>query len=622
MSTVIIDPPADVVCMGLGVMSGTIAAELSLANYKVTGVTRGPYWNYAVDFASNKYDEWGIGFERKFDFPASLQTTTIRNNVNQFALPARRPTFPIQYHSLGFGVGGVAQHYGGNMGRQGPWAFTMNSSTASKYGAGFLASVNPNDDTQDWPFTYNQYEPYYVAWEQAFGLAGNGNGNVNGQPMFMSKNYPMPGHPYTPLGQLFHDSAEALGYGASPHVSSLASAPYMNTYGVQINECVYDGWCGSSCNYPCETGAKANSAFRTIPAAIKTGNFTMNLNSEIFRMDTNADGTIKDIRYYDSQGNIHVLAGKVFFNGLWGYNQTRSMLISGVGVPYNSTTVTGTVGRGLTYGYGTYSSTGGPSGKVAGLGLNSFSAGNAAGGDAFIYDFMDDNFDHTGLNFVGGAQQSAGGYSGGGPGNLTQAGGVSSASQGSAYKATQKNKYQTGGTAASVGFGGVAPDLPNTTSYWDLDPHYVDAWGDPCARITHDWTPNGYNGATYFATKGTAANTALVALLTKMGATGISNGGTVVPPFSAHTDWWGHHWRGGNRVGVSATSSTFNGWQQAWAAPNLFAAGEVNNTTGDTVPSGTHIAGPQVQIASEGMQKYLLNPGLITSSLDGKTGPT
>ena len=79
---------------------------------------RGPYWNYATDFASNKYDEWGIGFERKFDFPASLQTTTIRNNVNQFALPARRPTFPIQYHSLGFGVGGVAQHYGGNMGRQ------------------------------------------------------------------------------------------------------------------------------------------------------------------------------------------------------------------------------------------------------------------------------------------------------------------------------------------------------------------------------------------------------------------------------------------------------------------------------------------------------------------------
>jgi gluconate 2-dehydrogenase alpha chain len=232
---------------------------------------------------------------------------------------------------------------------------------------------------------------------------------------------------------------------------------------------------------------------------------------------------------------------------------------------------------------------------------------------------MDDNFNHTGLNFIGGAQQSAGSYSGGGPGNLTQAGGVSSGSQGSAYKATLKNKYQAAGSA-HVSLGGVAPDLPNTTSYWDLDPNYLDAWGDPCARITHDWTPNGYNGATYFASS--PGNTPLIAILNKLGATGITTGGTVVPPYSAHTDWWGHHWRGGNRVGSNQASSTFNGWQQCWTATNLFAAGEVNNTTGDTVPSGTHIAGPQVQIASEGMQRYLKSPQLLTGSLDGVTGPT
>jgi len=408
----------------------------------------------------------------------------------------------------------------------------------------------------------------------------------------------------------------------APHVSSSASQAYVNSYGIPVNHTAYDGWCGSSCNYPCQTGAKANSANRTIPAALKTGNFTMVLNSEIFRMDANANGTIADIRYYDSEGNIHVQPGTVFFNGLWGYNQVRSMLISGVGVPYNPTKATGTVGRGLTYGYGTYSSTSGPSGSVPSLATNSFPAGNAAGGDTFIYDFMDDSFDHTGLNFVGGAQQSAGGYSGSGPGNLTAAGGVTSGSMGSTFKQTQQNKYITGGGAARVSLGGVAPDLPNTTSYLDLDPHYVDAWGDPCARITHDWTPNGYNGAIHFATKGTNENNAFVALLTKLGATNISTGGTVVPPYTAHTDWWGHHWRGGNRVGSNQATSTLNGWQQCWTAPNLFAAGEINNTTGDTVPSGTHVAGPQAQIASEGMQKYLMSPGLLTGSLDGVTGPT
>ena len=207
--------------MGVGVVSGTIAAELTAAGYKVAGITRGPYWNYATDFASTKYDEWGIQWERKFDVPYAWGAQTIRNNSSQFALPARRATFPIQYHSFGLGVGGAAHHYGGAMGRNGPWGFSMASSTASRYGANFLASINPFDDTQDWPLTYAQYEPYYTAWEQNFGLSGNGAGssgsggaigsNANGTPIAMSKNYPLPGHPDTPLGKLFHDTTTGAG---------------------------------------------------------------------------------------------------------------------------------------------------------------------------------------------------------------------------------------------------------------------------------------------------------------------------------------------------------------------------------------------------------------------------
>ena len=621
MSTIIQEKPADVVVMGLGVMSGTIAAQLSLAGHSVVGITRGPYWNYANDFASNKYDEWGIGFMRKWDFPATWDSPTMRNTTSQFAMPIRRGILPNQWHSLGNGVGGAAQHYGGNMGRQGPWAFQMASMTASKYGADFLSGINPNNDVEDWPWSYDVYEPYYVAWEQEFGLCGNGNGADglgDGKPMAMSKNYPMPGHPSTPLGSAFQAATEALGYSPFPHVTSLASAPYMNPYGVPVNACVYDGWCGSECNYACETGAKANSAFRSIPAAIKTGKFTMVLNSEVTRLDTNADGTIKDVRYYDQEGNIHVQPGTVFFNGLWGFEQTRFMLLSGVGVPYNPANVTGTVGRGLTYGYSTYLSTGGPSGTLP-IGANGYPAGNASGGGFDLYDFMDDNFDHTGLDFIGGAQFSSGDYAGSGPGNLTGIAGSSSPTRmGSSYKASIKDTYLR--TSSRVGLGGPGPDLANTTSYWDLDPTYVDAWGDPVARITHDWTPNNYNAATYFGTS--PGNKPLIAILQKMGCTNISDGGsTVVPPFSAHTDYWGHHWRGGNRVGKSATTSTFNGWQQCWAAPNLFAAGEVNNTTGDTVPSGTHVAGPQVEIASEAMQMYLNSPGVLVTTPDGKAGP-
>jgi len=612
MSTIVQEPAADVVVLGLGVTSGTIAAELSIAGYKVAGVTRGPYWNYATDFASTKYDEWGVQWERKYDFPASLQTMTIRNNSNQFALPTRRATFPIQYHSLGFGVGGAAHHYGGAMGRAGVWHFTMASETASRYGADFLPTINAHDDTQDWPTDYAHYEPYYTAWEQAFGLSGDGNGSYDGAPIAMSKNYPMPPHPVTPLGSAFQAATEALGYNPYPSPSSLASQPYVNTYGVQVNACVYEGWCtGGGCNFACETGAKANSAFRSVPAAVKTGNFTMSLNSEIFRMDTDpTTGLVTAIRYYDSGGNIHVQPGKVFYNGLWGSNQVRAMLLSGVGVPYNPVTVTGTVGRGFTNGYLPYTATAGPSGMVP-IGINAL-AGNGTGGGYTIYEFMDDGFDHTGLNFIGGALQSAGGYAGSGPTNVSTAGGASSGSQGSKYKATLKNKYQSTGMQR-VGLGGQGPDLPNTKNMWDLDPHYVDAWGDPCMRTTHDWTNNPYNTATYFASA--PGNAPLIAILQKLGATNISPGGTPVPAGSAHNDWWGHHIRGGNRVGKDPASSTFNVWNQAWACPNLFAAGEVNNTTGDTTPSGTHQAGFQAEIASEGIQQYLKTPELLTGSI-------
>jgi len=622
MSTVITEPAADVVLLGCGVVSGTIAAELTAAGYKVAGITRGPYWNYVTDFSTTKYDEWGIGWERKFDVPASWGSQTIRNNANQFALPSRRGTWPIQYHSYGLGVGGAAHHYGGGMGRPGTWNFTMHTSIASRYGANFLAGINPFDDTQDWPMPYSFYEPYYTAFEQQYGICGDGSGgqgngeaissgNISGGPAIaMSKPYPLGPHPPTPLGTYWKSALEGLGYNVFSSTTALASGTYVNTYGVTVNACVYDGWCtGSGCNFACETGAKANSAFRSFPAAVKSGKMTLALNSEVFRVDTNSSGMITDARYYDAAGNIHIQPGTVFFNGLHGGNQVRNMLISGVGTPYNPTTVTGTVGRAYQNGYLPFSSTAGPHGTVTGgLGLNAHT-GNGNGGFS-IFEFEEDGFDHTGLNFVGGPGASGGGYAGGGPTNVGTAGGASSGSQGSKYKQTLQNRYVTGGTNSTVSFGGNGLDLANTLNMWDLDPHYTDIWDDPLPRITHEWTPNPYNMATYFSTS--PGNTAYLTILNALKATNISTGGTtVVGPYSDHNDWWGHHIRGGNRTGASNTWATFNLYLQAYTCENLFAAGEANKVTSNTSSAGTHDAGALSEVASEGIQMYLKSPGML-----------
>jgi gluconate 2-dehydrogenase alpha chain len=597
MSTVIMEKPADVVCLGVGYMSGVVAVEAALSGYQVVGITKGPYWDYQNDFSQTKYDEWGVGLGRKFDSPLPLQSTTIRNNSNQLAPPVRRYTMPIQYHALGHGVGGAAQHYGGTMGRQGPWAYTQYSSTVNKYGLDFLNSANPSSDLEDWPLTYAEYEPYYVEWERAHGLCGTDNSSL----VPMSTNYPLPPNPLTPVATVFQTATEAMGYHPFPHVSALASMPYMNQYGVAVNQCVYDGYCGGPCDYPCETGAKANAAYRTVPAAIKTGNFTLVVNSFIFRLDTDPNtGLITAARYYDAQGNVHVQPGTVFFNGMWGYNMIRTTLLSGVGNPYNAVSASGSVGRGMTFGYLPYSGT-----TVTGtlpMGGNAYPAGNGSGGGVDLYDFMDDNFDHTNLNFIGGSQISIGGYLGAGPGNITFAGGVTSKSMGSAFKATQKDKYLL--KTIPLSSTPLAHDLPTTTHYADLDPNYTDAYGDPLSRLTFDWTPNTYNGATYLAP--------LVGkVFNQMGAQNVALSATV-PPGSVHIDWWGAHIRGGCRIGQDPNTSVWNKWNQCWTNPNYFGAGEITNTCGDNVPSGTHIAGPQSYVAAEGIQKYLKSPGLLS----------
>src|SRR2546427_10848006 len=138
MSTVIQENPVDVVCLGVGFMSGVVATELALAGYKVVGITKGPYWDYVNDYSTTKYDEWGVGLGRKYDSPLPLQSTTIRNDTSQFALPVRRYTMPIQYHALGHGVGGAPQHYGGGKGGFWAWGYEMGKRTTKGFWGGLF----------------------------------------------------------------------------------------------------------------------------------------------------------------------------------------------------------------------------------------------------------------------------------------------------------------------------------------------------------------------------------------------------------------------------------------------------------------------------------------------------
>lgn len=603
MSTVITEQPVDVCVLGLGVTGGIVATELAIAGYKVTGIEKGPYLDYRADYTYNKYDEWGVGMMHKWDHPLSLSSYTWRNSSDQFAIPFRRYNYPVGFTALGHGVGGGAQHYAADYGRYAPWSYVPYSSTISRYGESFLTNIEPNLDMIDFPVTYDDMVQYYQQFEEAFGVAG-----TNENPFIpMYSDFPLPPHPTTPVGTMFQTATEALGYSPFPNVSGLASQPFINQYGVSINACVYDGWCAGLCNYQCETGAKANPAYRTIPAAIKSGNFNMVLDSYIFRFDTDSSGMITAARYYDAQGNIHVQPATAFFTGLWGINNTRLPLISGVGGPaYNPSTVTGTVGRGLVTG-----PIFNPSASVSGVlnvGANAYPAGNASGGGYNILDWADDNFDHTGLNFIGGGIISAGTYTGSGPNNLGIASAASAANIGSAYKSAVKDSYLQ--TKTAIGLSASQAPLARTTNYFDLDPQYTDIYGDPLTRVTGDGVDqNGFNLNAYITPK-------LSPILTKMGASNVAvSPGPSSLATAGHTvGFAGYHVKGGTRMGANSSNSMLNLYQQSWATSNLFITGETAMPFFDSITPGTHAIGPQCYLAADGIKKYLSSPGELATS--------
>ena len=87
-----------------------------------------------------------------------------------------------------------------------------------------------------------------------------------------------------------------------------------------------------------------------------------------------APGKATGVRYYDSTGKVHVQPAKVVFNGLWGFNLIRLMLLSGMGTPYDPVNHTGSLGRGLANGY--TPSTSSASVKLN-VGANAYVSGNA-----------------------------------------------------------------------------------------------------------------------------------------------------------------------------------------------------------------------------------------------------
>jgi gluconate 2-dehydrogenase alpha chain len=579
-------PAVDAVIIGGGWAGLLMAKELgSRTPLSVVVLERGVA-RKTSDYA-DAMDELDYAIRLHMMQDLSQDTVTLRHNANQRALPLR------QHGSFlpGAGVGGSGEHWNALCPRYLPDCFELLSRTTEKYGA----KVLPEDHAiRDWGITYDELEPFYTRVEKLLGVSGKA-GNLKGQKIDggnifegqRSEEYPTPPTKVPYLGALFRDAAKSLGYHPFPAPSATLSQTYTNPDGVSRGGCTYCGFCG---RFGCMIGAKAQPTTLLLPIIQKCKNVVVRTGTAVRRIlfDSTPNPKARGVTYVDATGEEVFQPASVVFLASWTFGNTRMLLLSGIGEPYDPATGRGTVGSNLSHQVSTSAAT-----VFFKQPLNRYMGSGSTG--LMFSDFDGDVFDHTSLSFLRGGTFAARCY---GYQPIASFGVVPQsvkATWGSEWKKPAVHYYDRTGT---IFFSGE--HLTYKGNCMDLDPTYKDKLGDPLLRLTLDWRDNERNMATFATTKA-------VELARAMNAKEIN----AFPGLRSYdsTRYQSTHVQGGTIMGSSPEHSVVTPYLQHWQMPNLFILG------GSTFPQNAS-ANPTPTLlafvyrtADAIVNRYLKSPG-------------
>ncbi len=541
----------DAVIVGLGWTGGILAKELTEAGLKVVALERGAIRSPEKDFAVPIVrDELRFVVRHDLMQNTTRDTLTIRNNPSQAALPMRR----LGSFLPGEVVGGSAVHWSGHTWRWTDMEFKIRSMYEERYGKNFI----PADMTvQDWGITYAELEPYYDKFEYTAavsGKAGNIGGEIQpgGNPFEAprAREYPLP--PLTPIlaSEMFTRAAKNNGYHPFPRPSANASRSYTNPDGSKFGACQYCGYCQ---RFGCEANAKGSPLITVIPIAMRNPNFDLRTYSWVTRVLKATDGKRVTGVAYTSLLNgeeFEQPAGMVLLCA-YAINNVHLMLLSEVGEPYDPVSQKGVIGKNYCYQTGA-----GATLFFEGRHFNPFMS--AGGSNATIDDYnINWDFDRGKHGFVGG-YNVAGGF------NTALPIGYRPVPRGTpqwgkAWKAATAKWYQT---AMNIGASGSV--MANRYNYYDLDPTYRNAFGQPLMRMTFDYKENEHRVGRHAAQ--VINDIAKSMNPTRLNEATARTQWTVVPYQSTHNT-------GGTIMGTNPRDSALNKYLQSWDCHNLFVVG-------------------------------------------------
>lgn len=289
----------DFVIVGSGAAGGVLAQELARAGFDTVVLEQGP-WRKAGDFT---HDELSVFFQNEMtigaagDWPQTFRETSSTEATVANQIP------PALYART---VGGSSVHYSANYWRFRPLDFDERSRLGAIAGTGFA----------DWPFGYEELEPYYTRVDWDIGVSG-APGPFDPP---RSKPYPMPPMPVKSSGVLFERGARALGL--HPQVAPLAicSEPYNGRAA-----CVHCGFCLA---FGCEAGAKSSTLATSIPAAVATGRCEVRPLSTVFKLPVDERNRVREVLYYDADGVVHAQRCRAAILSANGAETPRLLLLS------------------------------------------------------------------------------------------------------------------------------------------------------------------------------------------------------------------------------------------------------------------------------------------------------
>jgi gluconate 2-dehydrogenase alpha chain len=524
--------PVDVAVIGLGAAGGVAVLPLARAGLKVAGLEAGT-WMDPRTFRPDELRNNVRGLLTSVP-KANREVPTVRDG-------ASAPTRRAQIHPMMNAVGGTSIHYWAQSWRLNPWDFKARSEATKRYGPG---AIPVHSTLEDWPISYDDLEPYYDIVEHEVGVSGKaGNlhgkidpaGNVHEGPR--RREYPMP--PLRGSGFTDHmaEVARKLGWKPFRPPAAINSQEYGGRPG-----CAFHGYCNRG---GCHISAKNSTAVTTIPAALRTKNLTVFDRAHVTRIVAGSDGHVTGVSYL-RDGKEYFQPARAVLLASYTYENTRLLLLSkSKAYPNGLSNNHGQVGR---HYFGHWQS--GVS-AVFPYDINVW-YGTPAQASA-VDDWADDNYDHSGLGFIGGTtlqphtemhpiEAAAMNTSGRAPG------------WGSRWKAFVRESAARW-TAAYL----QTSAFPYEDVFLDLDPAARDPLGDPVCRITSGFKENESRAAEFGQKKMEEwfrAADAVQVLRVPPNPPGVTT-----------------HAYGGTRMGENPETNVVDRWGFSHEAPNLGIVG-------------------------------------------------